>query len=77
MEMHTHNVSHLFAQLGLPADDASINQFITSHAPLPSGIKLAEAPFWSAPQADFLAAEIARDADWAEVVDQLDAMLRH
>jgi hypothetical protein len=34
MEMHVHNVSHLFAQLGLPADDASISQFVTEHAPL-------------------------------------------
>jgi hypothetical protein len=77
MEMHVHSVSHLFAQLGLPADDASINQFVAMHAPLAGGVSLTDAPFWSRAQADFLAGEIARDADWAEVVDQLDAMLRH
>ncbi len=77
MEMHVHSVSHLFAQLGLPADDASINQFVALHAPLASEVSLPEAPFWSRTQADFLANELARDADWAEVVDQLDAMLRH
>jgi hypothetical protein len=77
MELHAHNVSHLFAQLGLPADDASIRQFVAMHAPLASELRLTEAPFWSRAQAEFLAGEIARDADWAEVVDQLDAMLRH
>jgi hypothetical protein len=77
MESHTHSVAHLFAQLGLPADDAAIDQFIAHHAPLSGDVSLAEAPFWSRSQAEFLAGEIARDADWAEVVDQLDAMLRH
>ncbi|MEX8520597.1 MAG: DUF2789 domain-containing protein [Leptothrix sp. (in: b-proteobacteria)] len=77
MESHTHSVAHLFAQLGLPADEAAIGQFIAHHAPLPGAVPLAEASFWSPSQAEFLAGEIASDADWAEVVDQLDAMLRH
>lgn len=66
----------LFAQLGLPDDDASIDLFIASNAPLAGEVVLCDAPFWTSPQAAFLGGAIARDAEWAEVVDTLDAMLR-
>jgi hypothetical protein len=39
-------------------------------------LHLADAFFWSPSQADLLRTEILDDADWAEVVDQLDVMLR-
>lgn len=77
MESQIHSVAHLFAQLGLPSDEAAIERFIASHAPLPGNVALSEADFWSPSQAEFLAGEVAFDADWAEVVDQLDALLRH
>ncbi|MCW5637448.1 MAG: DUF2789 family protein, partial [Rubrivivax sp.] len=32
--------------------------------------------FWSPAQARFLREEVAEDADWAELVDQLNLMLR-
>jgi hypothetical protein len=35
-----------------------------------------QASFWTQAQASFLREAIEEDADWAELVDQLDVMLR-
>jgi len=43
MEHAIHPFSELFAQLGLPDDHASIQQFIATHSPLPDGMRLEEA----------------------------------
>ncbi|MCK6373858.1 MAG: DUF2789 domain-containing protein [Zoogloea sp.] len=77
MEAQTHTMTHLFAQLGLPDDAASIDAFIAAHAPLPHDLRLTDAAFWTPAQAAFLRAELAEDADWSAVVDTLDARLRH
>jgi hypothetical protein len=76
MELPTHGLKDLFDQLGLPSSNAEIDGFIAAHRPLPERLRLHEAPFWSKSQAQFLREEIAEDADWAELVDELDAMLR-
>lgn len=76
MELPVHPMSSLFAQLGLPTETGAIERFIATHAPLPETVPLAEAPFWTPAQASFLREEILEDADWAEVVDQLNAALR-
>lgn len=76
MEKPQHSLPALFKQLGLDDDPISIDQFIASHSPLKPDLHLAEAFFWSESQAQFLRDEILEDADWAEVVDQLDVMLR-
>lgn len=76
MENPQHSLPALFKQLGLADDPISIDQFIASHSPLKPDLHLAEAFFWSESQAQFLRDEILEDADWAEVVDQLDVMLR-
>ncbi|CAD5374536.1 conserved hypothetical protein [Rubrivivax sp. A210] len=76
MEAIHHRLSELFAQLGLPTDTAGMREFIASHAPLPGTLRLADAPFWSPSQARMLRETIADDADWAEIVDQFDALLR-
>ncbi|MDQ3060882.1 MAG: DUF2789 domain-containing protein [Pseudomonadota bacterium] len=76
MDNSFHRFSELFAQLGLPADEQSIRQFIATHSPLAGDILLADAPFWTPAQASLLREEILEDADWAEVVDQLNAALR-
>ena len=76
MEHGVHPFSELFEQLGLPADNASIQAFIERHAPLPDGVGLAEAPFWNQSQAELIRSALEEDADWAEVVDQLNAALR-
>ena len=76
MDMSDHRFTGLFAQLGLPSDEPAIRRFIATHSPLAAGIELADATFWTTGQAAFLREEIDRDADWAEVVDQLNAALR-
>ena len=75
MESTMHTLNNLFAQLGLPSDDAAIESFIKSHSHLATSLSLSEAPFWTPAQAAFLGEEIMNDADWAEVIDQLNAML--
>lgn len=77
MELPNHSLGDLFAQLGLPADPASIEKFVATHRPLPDGVAVADAPFWTASQAQFLREEILEDADWAEMVDTLGSMLSH
>jgi hypothetical protein len=67
--------TELFAQLGLPDDPASIAQFIRQHAPLPEGMFLHHAPFWTPQQAQMLKEKISCDDDWAIVVDQLNVAL--
>ena len=73
MESPIHAYCDLFRQLGLPSDPAAIEAFITDHRPLPHGTRLADAPWWSVAQAQLLREKLADDADWAELVDSLDA----
>ncbi len=75
MNLTNHSVADLFAQLGLPNEEADIQAFVATHRPLPGDVRLADAPFWTEAQARFLRDEIRDDADWAEVVDQLNLML--
>lgn len=70
-----HSINDLFAQLGLVSDQASIVHFILTHRALMSNVVLSEAAFWTPAQATFLREEILKDADWAEVIDQLNAEL--
>ncbi|CAI8765225.1 MULTISPECIES: DUF2789 domain-containing protein [Pseudomonas] len=76
MESPTHNLPSLFKQLGLPDEPVDIDKFIATHSPLKPDLHLADAFFWTKSQAEFLRDEILDDADWAEVVDQLNVMLR-
>ncbi|MDY0272192.1 MAG: DUF2789 domain-containing protein [Advenella sp.] len=76
MEMSYHRFSELFAQLGLPSDEAGIRNFLLQHSPLPPEIFLEDAPFWNESQAAFLKEEKVEDADWAEIIDQLNSALR-
>ena len=75
MEPTMHTLNNLFAQLGLPSDDAAIESFIKSHRHLATSLSLSEAPFWTPAQSAFLCEEIMNDADWAEVIDLLNTML--
>ena len=75
MDLATPTMHDLFAQLGLPNDEASVQQFVASHRPLAQDMQLADAPFWTTAQAQFLREQLQRDADWAEVVDQLNMSL--
>ena len=75
MEPPTHSINNLFTQLGLASDEASIAKFIKTHRALASDVVLSEASFWTPAQAAFLREEILKDADWAEVIDRLNAEL--
>ncbi|QHE75406.1 DUF2789 domain-containing protein [Hydrogenophaga sp. PBL-H3] len=76
METSFHRFSDLFAQLGLSSDPASIAAFLRTHSPLADDVRLADAPFWTDAQSALLREELLEDADWAEVVDQLNGALR-
>jgi hypothetical protein len=76
MDKVFHGFTELFAQLGLPNDATHIRQFIQTHSPLNSSIRLEEAPFWSAAQASLLKEALQDDSDWAEVIDRLSVALR-
>lgn len=75
MERPVHDMSNLFAQLGEPSDEAAIDRFIATHAPLPDDMRLHEASFWTPAQAAFLREALLDDADWAEVADALNREL--
>ena len=76
MEPHIHSLVSLFDQLGLDSTDKSIEDFINRNNPLPGNVELHKADFWSSSQASFLKQVKDEDADWADIVDQLDTMLR-
>lgn len=76
METPIHSIVSLFDQLGLDSTDEAIEDFINRNRPLPGNVELYKADFWKSSQASFLKQMIDEDADWAEIVDQLDAMLR-
>ena len=76
--MHTpaYNLSTLFAQLGLEYSDEAIDTFIREHGPIADTVALPDAPCWNEGQRELLREAVSDDSDWAEVVDQLDALLR-
>lgn len=75
MHPHAKTLGGLFAQLGLPSAPDDVDGFLASHPPLPGDVCLSDAPFWSPAQAAFLKEAILGDADWAEVVDELNLRL--
>lgn len=75
MEPPIHSLDSLFDQLGLDSTDAAIKDFINSNKPVPDNIELHNADFWNSSQASFLKQVKDEDADWVEIVDQLNAML--
>jgi hypothetical protein len=70
MELHPHNLQHLFQQLGLPDSPAEIDIFVKSHQ-LPKGTTLVEASFWTPSQVDFLKQSLNNDSNWVGAVDIL------
>lgn len=76
MNTFFHRFSELFAQLGLPASEEGIGEFISKHAPLSDDVRLEHAPFWTVPQARLLREMLLEDSDWSEMVDQLNLALR-
>lgn len=77
MDTSKHTLSTLFEQLGLDSDARSIENFVARHSPLPPEVAIQDAPFWSEGQSHFLEEGLEEDSDWAEIIDELDAMMRH
>ena len=72
-----HSFSDLFSQLGLPNDPESIANFLAENRGMAHGMRLPEAPYWSAAQAQFLSESLHQDADWSGWVDRLSHALQH
>ena len=71
-----YTLKDLFGKLGLPNSPEAIDAFIDKHRPLPQAEPLASASFWSADQAAFLRQARDPSSDWAEIVDELNCLLR-
>lgn len=76
MEPPMHTMTTLFEQLGLESSNEAIAEFVQQHGPIPPGVRLSDLEIWTPSQATFLRRMIEEDADWAEIVDQMSAMLR-
>lgn len=75
MDISPKTLKTLFEQLGLPGEGDAIERFVNTHGPLPSDRPVWEAPFWTESQQAFLKESLESDADWAEAVDELSALL--
>ena len=69
------DLSHLFEQLGLDNQPQAIAQFIATHKLSPQ-VHLSEAPFWTTAQKSFITEALEADAQWTELIEQLDTRLR-
>ena len=76
MDTSNHDITNLFLQLGLNNSPQGIYQFINEHKGLSRQTNLKDADFWSPEQASFIKVALEGDSDWAEVVGQLNVMLR-
>lgn len=76
MEAPVHSIEALFKQLGLDGTSSAVKSFIANNAPIHHNLKLHEAAFWTESQAYCLKKMLDEDADWAEIADQLNVLLR-
>ncbi|GAB2934708.1 DUF2789 domain-containing protein [Rheinheimera gaetbuli] len=74
MDTSAHNMATLFAQLGLDNDERAVSQFLQQHKLAP-GMAIQDAPFWTQAQASFLHESLKQDAEWCEIIDELNALL--
>ncbi|MEG3768388.1 DUF2789 family protein [Alteromonas sp. 14N.309.X.WAT.G.H12] len=65
----------LFTQLGMNNSPEAIFEFIEKHRGMNSFRHIEEAPFWNDSQATFLRTAILEDAEWVEIIDQLNTQL--
>ncbi len=76
MDKPFNDLATLFHQLGLNTDTKAIDHFLKHHS-LKHHEKLENATFWNSAQRAFFVEEKQNDANWCEVIDELDARLRH
>jgi hypothetical protein len=75
MDSSAFDMGSLFAQLGRDSDETAIAGFIATHGPIAGDVQLHEAAFWTPSQSSFLREALLDDADWAGIVDALNARL--
>jgi hypothetical protein len=75
MDTTPQDLSHLFEQLGIDNSADNIDKFIASKQ-IPANVLICQAEFWSESQKSFLREAIEEDAQWSELIDQLDALIR-
>ena len=75
MESYHTKMRDLFAQLGLPSDQKSIENFIEKHSGLARSIHIEDATFWTEHQAGFIRSALVEDAEWAELIDQVKCIV--
>lgn len=74
MQLPTHRLADLFDQLGLDSTQQAIDEFVGAHQ-LSADTKMEDAPFWNVSQVQLFVEAREQDADWVELVDELDALL--
>lgn len=67
-------MTNLFLQLGLDASPEAIADFIGEHQ-LPADVHIADAPYWSDAQRQFICEKLRADGPWSLIVDQLNESL--
>ncbi|MCL1114145.1 MULTISPECIES: DUF2789 domain-containing protein [Shewanella] len=75
MDTTENDLSHLFQQLGLGHTQQEIDNFVSNHK-LSKDILLIDADCWNKSQRAFIKEALSEDAQWSEVIDQLDVMMR-
>lgn len=74
MDTSEHSLKTLFAQLGLDNNEQAMTQFIRQHR-LSPGTAIQDAPFWNQAQASFLRESLRQDAEWCEIIDELNTLM--
>ncbi|MCK9504736.1 MAG: DUF2789 domain-containing protein [Porticoccaceae bacterium] len=75
MEIFNHDISNLFAQLGLDGDEETVERFIASHRHGDPRLSVDQLAVWTPSQKQFLREALAEDSAWCEAVDELSARL--
>ncbi|AEE22104.1 DUF2789 family protein [Paraglaciecola chathamensis] len=76
MENYHTTMGDLFEQLGLSGQEGDVEAFIETHKGLRQGVHIEDAEFWSKAQAEFIRNALLEDAEWAELIDQLNTRIR-
>ena len=74
MNAAIYRMESLFDQLGLVSSDDAIINFVKRHQ-LSADMAMEDALFWTPSQIQFINEAREQDADWVELVDELDALL--
>ncbi|AZG72703.1 DUF2789 domain-containing protein [Shewanella livingstonensis] len=75
MDTTSNDLSHLFKQLGLADNQQGIDDFVKQNK-LDKHTLIVDADCWNSGQKAFLKEALLEDAQWSEVIDQLDVMMR-